>query len=157
MVQARGFDGALAALGVSAFAAGQLGGKLVGGWLLDRHEPRLVAALLITLPATGFLVFLIPGVPWPAVLAAAALIGVIQGAELDIFAYFIGRRFPLGQYGTIYGALIGLGWIGNAIGILGFSVGHDLAGGYGPIQLAAIGFLACAALLILKVRLPEKS
>lgn len=88
-------------------------------------------------------------------LLAAAIIGLQQGAELDIFTYFVGRRFGMVRYGTVYGALAGLGWIGNVGGMLAMGQIYDRYGSYLPAQLMAITALIVSALLVLAVRLPN--
>ena len=156
MLREEGLSAAVAAWGVSAFAAGQLIGKLAGGLLLDRFDPRAVAVLVTILPVAGLIVFLAnPGLVW-AVLLASALIGLLHGADVDIFAYFVARRFGMDRYGTVFGALHGLGWGGTALGIGGFGFAFDLTGGYEPAQLAAIGLLVVGALLLLPIRLDQR-
>jgi len=153
MVQDEQLSAQTAAFGLSLFAFGQLGGKLFGGFALDRFDPRRVAVLMTLLPATGFLLFLLDtGTAWP-VLLACVLIGVLQGAEVDIFAYFVARRFDLAQYGTVFGALHGFGWLGTAAGITLFGFTFDLFGSYEPIQLGAVLLLAFSTLLFLPIRL----
>ena len=153
MVQDERLSAQTAAFGLSLFAFGQLGGKLFGGFALDRFDPRRVAVLMTLLPATGFLLFLLDtGTAWP-VLLACVLIGVLQGAEVDIFAYFVARRFDLAQYGTVFGALHGFGWLGTAAGITLFGFTFDLFGSYEPIQLGAVLLLASSTLLFLPIRL----
>lgn len=156
MIQAQGHGAATAALGISAFAAGQLLGKVGGGLLLDRFEPRLVAAALNAIPALGFILLLPGQAGTTAVLTAAALIGLLQGADIGIFAYFVARRFDVARYGTIFGALHGLGWVGTATGAIGFGATYDRFSTYAPAQAASIGLLLLAALAVLRVRLPEK-
>jgi predicted MFS family arabinose efflux permease len=156
MVQAEGLNTHVAALALSAFAVGQLSGRLIGGWCLDRFDPRNIAILLNLVPALGFVLLLGTDGALIAVLAAAYLIGFQQGAELDIFAYFIARRYGILNYGTVYGALIGLGWIGNAAGIIGVGQLHDVYGSYGMAQLAGALALVLGALLIAGVRLPAR-
>ncbi|WP_088310974.1 MFS transporter [Novosphingobium sp. B 225] len=153
MIQERGLSAAVAALAVSAFAAGQFIGKLVGGWFLDRFEPRRVAALLIMVPATGYVVLLAGGsMAWLAVFAAG-LIGLLQGADIDIFAYLTSRRFGFQNYGTIFGSLHALGWIGNVGGILVFSASFDRLGSYAPAQALALVTLLLGSLLFWPLRL----
>ena len=154
MVQDTGLDATTAALALSFFSAGTFIGRLGGGWLLDRIEPRLAAFLLTLLPALGFVALLTAGNVTPAIMLAVTIIGIQQGAEIDIFAYLVARRFELARYGAIYGALVGLGWIGNVGGLLGMGKSHDWFGSYAPAQMAAIGFLAISALLLLAIRLP---
>ncbi|WP_374528166.1 MFS transporter [Novosphingobium sp.] len=153
MIQDKGLSAATAALGLSAFAAGQFVGKIGGGWLLDKLEPRLVALTLLILPSFGFVLFLGEQGVAAAALAACALLGILQGADMGIFAYFIARRFGPARYGTVFGALHGIGWIGTALGIVGFGLTFDHFGSYAPIQIASIGLLVLAALLFIPIRL----
>lgn len=153
MVQDEKLSAQTAAFALSLFAAGQFAGKLFGGWALDRFEPRYVAVIMTVLPAMGFLIFLADnGIAWP-ILLACVMIGVLQGAEVDIFAFFIARRFDIAQYGTIFGALHGFGWIGTALGITAFGFTFDLFGSYAPIQLGAVILLALSTVLFLPIRL----
>jgi MFS family permease len=156
MIQERGIGAGIAALALSAFAAGQFVGKLAGGWLLDRYEPRLVAPLMIVVPASGFLLLLLGGqMAWVAVLAAG-LIGLLQGADIDIFAYMTARRFGLDNYGTIFGSLHTVGWIGTVSGILIFSSSFDRLGSYAPAQVLALVILVLGSALFWPLRLaPE--
>lgn len=155
MIQDEGLDASVAALALTFFAGGQFVGRLGGGWLLDRFEPRRVSFALTLAPAIGFVVLLTTAGLVPAALLAAAIIGLQQGAEFDIFSYFIGRRFDVARYGTIYGALVGLGWIGNVGGLLGMGKIYDLYGSYAPGQALGIAALVISATLVLLVRLPE--
>lgn len=154
MIQEEGVSAAIGALALSIFAFGQFLGRLGGGWLLDKYDPRMIAVVLTIIPGSGFLVLLLSDQMVFAALLAAGMIGLQQGAELDIFAYFTGRRFPAAQYGTIYGALHGLSWIGNAIAILGVGWLHDFTGSYNIAQAIGMGALLLGAALIWLVRLP---
>ena len=153
MLQERGLSPASAALGISSFAAGQFIGKLGGGWLLDRFDPRLVASLANALPTLGFVLLLTQHGTFAPLMLAVGLIGVLQGADIGVFSYFIAHRFDVARYGAIFGALHGIGWIGTAVGVIGAGVSYDRFGGYWAVQLAAIGLLLLAALLIPLTRL----
>jgi len=156
MIQERGISAGIAAVALSAFAAGQFVGKLAGGWLLDRFEPRRVAMLMIVVPASGFLLLLLGGqMAWVAVLAAG-LIGLLQGADIDIFAYMTARRFGLDNYGTIFGSLHTVGWIGTVSGILVFSSSSDQLGSYAPAQVLSLVILALGSALFWPLRLPAE-
>lgn len=82
------------------------------------------------------------------------MIGLQQGVELDLFAYFIARRFPIAQYGTIYGTLHGFSWIGNATGIIGIGLLHDKLGSYSLAQGIGMAALTIGAVLVWAVKLP---
>ena len=155
MVQDTGLGPATAALALSFFSAGTFVGRLGGGLLLDLIEPRRAAFLLTLLPALGFVILLLAGNSVPAIMLAVAIIGVQQGAEIDIFAFMVARRFDLARYSAIYGAMVGLGWIGNVGGLLGMGKSHDWFGSYAPAQGTAIACLVLAAVMLLMVRLPQ--
>lgn len=154
IVQEEGFDARIGALAVSVFAAGQFVGRLGGGWLLDHFRPQTVALVFTVIPGSGFLLFLLTDqMLWAAILAAG-MIGLQQGVELDLFAYFVARRFPITQYGTIYGALHGFSWIGNGVGIIGVGLLHDSLGSYSLAQGIGMAALTVGAMLVWAVRLP---
>lgn len=154
IIQEEGFGPATGALAVSIFAIGQFVGRLGGGWLLDTFRPQVVALVFTIIPGSGFLLLLLTDQLLPAVIIAAAMIGLQQGVEIDLFAYFIARRFPITQYGTIYGALHGFSWIGNGIGIVGVGWLHDKLGSYELAQGIGMASLTLGAVLVWAVRLP---
>lgn len=156
MIQEEGISAPMAALALSLFATGQFVGRLGGGWLLDRFDPRLVAVALTILPGSGFLILLFTAGAAPAALAAVTMIGVQQGAEHDIVAYFTASRFDVSRYGTIFGAVVGIGWFGSAAGIIGAGQFHDLFGSYSAWQGVAALALLAGALLIMTIRLPAR-
>lgn len=156
MIQDEGLSARTAALALSIFAVGQVSGRLIGGWFLDKFDPRWVAILLNLMPASGFLLLWGFDNIGVTALAAAFLIGFQQGSEHDIFAFFAARRFGIANYGTVYGALLGLGWIGNAAGLIGIGRLHDLYGNYMLAQLIGASALAIGALLFLSIRLPPR-
>ncbi len=156
MIQDEGLSAQIAALALSTFAIGQVSGRLIGGWCLDRFDPRRIAILLNLLPATGFLLLWGYDNLGATALAAAFLIGFQQGSEHDIFAYFTARRFGIANYGTVYGALIGLGWIGNAAGVVGVGRLHDVFGNYMFAQLLGASALVFGAMLFVSIRLPPR-
>lgn len=154
IIQEEGFDAQTGALAVSVFAVGQFIGRLGGGWLLDAFRPQTVALIFTVIPGSGFLLLLLTdNMLWAAILAAA-MIGLQQGVELDLFAYFVSRRFPITHYGTVYGALHGFSWLGNAIGIVGVGLVHDWRGSYDLAQAIGMSGLVLGALLVSAVRLP---
>lgn len=154
IVQEEGFDSRVGATAVSAFAIGQFIGRLGGGWLLDHFRPQTVALIFTVIPGSGFLLLLLTDQIYWAAILAAAMIGLQQGVELDLFAYFVARRFPIAQYGTIYGTLHGFSWIGNGIGIAGVGLLHDQLGSYSLAQGIGMAALTVGAVLVWLVRLP---
>ena len=155
MIADEGVGPKTAGLGLSLFAAGQFVGRLGGGWLLDRFDPRRVAVFLTLMPAIGFVVLLATQNMVAAALFAVAVIGVQQGAELDIFAYFVASRFDVSRYGSIYGAAVGFGWVGKVGGMVGMGQIYDYSGSYNLAQAAGVAALIISASLISMVKLPS--
>jgi MFS family permease len=156
LVQEEGVGPALAALAISSYALGQLLGRLAAGWFLDRANPNRVAFLFTFLPACGLMI--LAAFPLPAWLAIAAIgvIGIQQGAEIDLFAYFVARRFGMAQYGRIYGWIVAMSWIGNAAGILLFGQLHDATQSFVIAEALASILLVFGAILFTLVQLPKR-
>ena len=154
MLQANGLTAKTAALGISTFAMGQLIGKLGGGWMLDRYSPQIVASAVNAVPALAFVLFLTAGSAAAPLLLATALLGLLQGANISLFAFLVARRFPIAQFGTVLGSLHGISWIGTAVGLVGFGLSFDALNSYWLAQSLSIGALLTAALLLLTLRLP---
>jgi nitrate/nitrite transporter NarK len=145
LLQDKGLSSASAAQALSMYAAGLIVGRLGCGALIDRLPAARVAAAFTLLPALGCAVLFGGGFGALPALAfgAALLIGVQQGAETDVLAWFVARLFGLRCYGAIFGAVLSVGYTGTIVGIVMFGVTHDLTGAY---DLALIG--AAAAFLL---------
>ena len=107
-------------------------------------------------PTLGFVLLLTQHGNFATLMLGAGLIGVLQGADIGIFAYFVAHRFGPQRYGAVFGVLHGIGWIGTAIGVVSTGLSFDLLHGYWAAQIAAIGILLLAAVLIFMVRLPPR-
>jgi MFS family permease len=153
LMQDEGFDALTAASGVSAFGIGQVIGRIVAGWCLDRINPRIVALLFTAVPAIGFVMLWSADLPLSLAIAAVALAGIQQGADIDLFAYFTARRFGMLRYGAIYGSVIAAGWVGNAVGIISFGRLFDAYNSYAVAELIGAGLLIVGAILIASVRI----
>lgn len=116
-------------------------GRLATGAILDRFPGHLVGAItfLLPLPAIGLL--LLGGAEPAAMFTAAALIGLVLGAETDVIAYVAAGRFGLKNFGALQGGLLCATAVGAALGPLAASAIFDATGGYAP-------FLAVTALLM---------
>lgn len=156
MLLEEGLNSSTAALGISAFAAGQVVGRLACGWLLDRVNPVLVGFWFTLVPAIGCLMLWgLNGSVLISMVAVAAA-GVQQGAEIDLLGYFVARRFGLARYGSIYGWIQTAGWAGVIGGILLFGLIHDMTGSYALFQLIGAFAYVTGAFAILAIRLPRR-
>ncbi len=89
----------------TALSVGMLTGRFVTGLALDRFEPYLVAFLTLGLPSLG--IFLIASSLDSATILTFAVfcLGFAFGAEGDIVAFLVARRFGLAVYSSVMGLL----------------------------------------------------
>ena len=136
---------AVSAIGLAAFA-----GAFLSGLLIDRFWAPGVAFLLNVASAGGCLLLLFGGANPSLFLVGVLLIGVGQGAEIDIVAFIIARWFGLRSYSTIYGftaltiamfIAVGAGSIGMVYDHFG-SYDHALAICTASFIMAAVLYLA---------------
>jgi predicted MFS family arabinose efflux permease len=134
---------------VSSIGVAALGGALLSGFLVDRFWAPIIASVLNLAPAIGCL-FLLPVSVSPGLFyASVVLVGVGQGAEIDIVAYMAARYFGMRSYATIYGLSVlaialGVAGAASAIGLL-----YDAFGNYDVALMAASVSFALAAICYL--------
>jgi len=125
-----GVDPGIASVGISAFAIGTVAGRLLCGLALDRFPAHIVSAIVMSLPAVGWLILASGGVnPWLAVLAAA-LVGIALGAEGDVGAYLAMRYFPTRLFGAVLGLIMAAIATSGAVGALILSGTLAATGGF---------------------------
>lgn len=154
LFQEKGLSLTAAAFALSFYAGGLIIGRLGCGFLLDRFPAARVAAAFTCAPALGCaLVFAVPLAPWIA-FPAAMLIGMQQGAETDVMAWFVSRLFGLRAYGATFGAILFVGYCGTIAGILLFGRIHDWTGTYDLAVIGAGGAFLFGALCFLMIGRP---
>ena len=137
----RGIDAKAAALTASIMGLATFVGRIGVGYLVDRIFAPYVAIAFFAIAAGGFMI-LSSGVVGPAVIIAAAMIGLGFGAESDLIGYFVSRYFGLKSFGEIYGYIYGAFLVGAGAGPLLLGIGHDYFGSY--ISLLTIFGIAAA-------------
>ncbi|HYD73413.1 MAG TPA: MFS transporter [Candidatus Binatia bacterium] len=115
---------------MSTYAAGLLTGRVLTGFALDRVPAFLVGAVTTLVPAVGIVMLMTPELSFALAAIAVGLIGMQQGAEADLFAYFISRNFGLKHYGAIYGVVMMAGALSTAAALVLFGEMHDVTGSY---------------------------
>ena len=141
----KGFSATAAGTLTALYAAGLLAGRLATGFALDRFPPALVATVMTAVPALGMLILLGSGGSFALAALAILMIGLQQGSEVDLIAYFVSRRFGVAHYSTIYGRVATFGAVGTAVGLLLFGYVHDLTASYDvALVLGAAAFAAGA-------------
>ncbi|MET7745886.1 MFS transporter [Streptomyces sp. NPDC005385] len=131
------------ALGVALIVA-----RLVTGWLLDRFTVSQVMAVYLVGGIASVLLFA-AGPNVPMALLAAALAGLLIGAEFDVLSYLIPRYFGRRAFGKIYGVAFSMFQIGGAAANTLVSVSRDTYGSYTPAMLLlAVACAVCAVLFL---------
>jgi len=89
----------------TALSLGMLTGRFVTGIALDRFEPYIVAFVTLGLPSLGIFI-VASSFDDPAVLTFAVFcLGFAFGAEGDIVAFLVAKRFGLEVYSSVMGLL----------------------------------------------------
>ncbi len=155
----KGLSETTAGIALSIYSAGLLTGRLLTGVALDRVPAPFVAAVMTGVPALGALLLLIPEPSFALAAVAVALIGLQQGSEIDLLAFFVSRTFGLKSYGAIYGAIATAGALSTATGLVLFGKMHDLTKSYDiALTVGAVAFLlGAAAFFAMKFATPRQA
>lgn len=145
-----GMDRQAAVAGQAVLGLTMVAGRLGSGFLVDRMPVRtvilgFVAAAMIALG------LLAGGVTGGIALVAAALIGLLIGAEIDILGFVVKRYFGSARYGTLYGVFFAVFQLGGAAGVFALGALRETTGSYalplGLLMLACAGVGGLFALL----------
>ncbi len=114
----------------AAGVAGLLGitiivGRLTVGVLVDRLPAAYVGLAFLLLPVIACLLL-----KQGAAVPAALLIGLAAGAEVDLLAYLVSRRFGLRHYGRIYGWQLACFLLGAGVFPVVMGAARDRFGSY---------------------------
>ncbi len=138
-------DGTATAM-VSLYAIGVIIGRFITGIALDsKVPPHVVAILALGLPAVGYLVFASAITSTVILMAGVLLIGLAQGAESDIGAFLISRKFDIKNFSLLLSFMTMSIGLGSALGSLVLSFTLHQSDSYVPyLILAAVGTLTGA-------------
>jgi predicted MFS family arabinose efflux permease len=125
-------------------------GRVASGYLLDRFFGPYVAASFFGAAAVGIALLWATRAPEFA-FAAAFLIGLGLGAEIDIMGYLTSRYFGLRSFGELYGYMVASFAAAGGLGAYLMGAGFDLTGSYN-LPLATF-FLATIASMLFMTRL----
>lgn len=149
----KGLSRDVAALLLSLYALSVLVGRIGIGWLFDRMPAPRVAAAVTLIAAFGCITFH-TATPMAFVYVGVITVGLMQGAETDVLAYFVSRLFDHRRFGSVYGLQVTGGMTGTAIGIIGFGQLYDRFGGYDEVLLIGAAMLMVVAGLYLALSKP---
>ena len=134
--------------GVGLIGLSVLGGRLLGGWLVDFIWAPLVSFVFMTVPIFGCIILM--GDHSVAVNAIALiLVGVAAGVEFDMMAYFTSRYFGMRSYGLLYGLIYAGYGLGAGTSPILFNILRGTDTDYSSVLLyASIGFFIGAVMLL---------
>ncbi|AHE55483.1 MFS transporter [Sphingomonas sanxanigenens] len=144
----RGVPAAEAAWIASLFGMAAFAGRLLIGFMVDRHDARRIAFLFFSLSAIGLALLALPLPLW-AFLPAALLLGGSLGAEVDMLAYLTSRYFGLRSFAQIFSTLFAAVMVAMGLGPLAFGFVYDQTGSYTAILAVGVPICMCAAGLVL--------
>ena len=146
----RGVSAEAATTALSASGLALILGRILSGHCLDRFFAPVVAVVFFLVPFCGLVVLGTTAGAVPA-LAAATLLGIGIGAEVDIMAFLVSRYFGLAHYGAIYGTLLALFTFGTGLGPWLIALAFDHFHAYGVAFTGAGLALAAASVLVLRL------
>jgi cyanate permease len=150
----RGFPEPLASLVLGATAAMGVVGKLGFGALLDRYDQRRIAATCFCLQAAGvFLLWQTRSVP--LLVCYVVLYGYAMGGNATLLASLNGAAFGRLHYGSIAGRMSPFLVLAQGIGVPATGYLRDHTGSYAPVLATVVVASLVAALVVLRVSLPE--
>lgn len=143
----RGMSPGRAAMASSMIGIAVVLGRVGSGYLLDRFFAPHVAMLFYGASAAG-LAALWSGLAGTMALAAAFLVGLGMGSEVELMAYLVSRYFGLRSFATAYGYAFAAFMLAGAIGTLLMGAGFDHFHSYTvPLGCFCLAMVCAVALL----------
>lgn len=158
LLVSKALDPKVAAGLVSLLAVSTFAGTAITGLLIDRVWAPALGFLFTVGPVLGCGLLYMLDAPGLTVAAACiVLIGLAQGAEIDLAGFIIARYFGMQAFAAIYGLTVLAIGTCAAFGAILVGLVHDWYGSYDIALLAAgICFLIAALTYPLLGRYPDK-
>jgi MFS family permease len=148
MLNDRNLGPQAATLGSSLIGAAVMIGRIGTGYLLDRTFAARLASILFAVSALGIALLLLGN--RATAFAAAFLVGLGLGAEVDLIPYLASRYFGLRDFGKVYSSLFAAFAFAGALGPLIMGAGFDRTGSYrDPLITFLVAAVFAAALITL--------
>lgn len=140
--------GAARLLGLLALSV--VTGTIVTGALADRVWAPVLGFVFSLAGAGGCLILALHGqLSAGGAMLAVLLLGIAQGAEIDLVGYLIAKYFGIADFAKIFGLGIMLIGVTSALASLLFGVTYDRLGSYDAALGGAAFLMTAAALLFL--------
>lgn len=109
-----GISDAVALAGLTGLAV--LGGRVIGGILIDKFWAPGVAFIFLASPAIAFYLLASPELSTDYARIAILMIGIGAGVEYDFLAYLVSKYFGMRSYSAVYGFLYAFFALGAGFG-----------------------------------------
>jgi MFS family permease len=146
----RGFSPEAAAKAVSVIGVAMLLGRGCSGYFLDRFFAPRVCAILFAQAAAGIAI-LAAGASGAWAIAAAFMVAMAFGAEVEVIAFLASRYFGLRSFGVAYGCGLSSFVLAGALGTYIMGAGFDRTHSYTSPLIVVFFAMALAAVLIARL------
>lgn len=121
-----GLSGMAMGQAIVAILLGQLSGRMIAGFAIDRMNPYHVAFLTMALPSLGLFILATGLDSYMVLMLSVYFIGFTFGAEGDVVAYLVARRFGVGIYSSVMGLITAITSASTSLGavLLGFTLAN---------------------------------
>jgi MFS family permease len=144
----------MAGLSIGLIAMFSIAGRLWGGWLGDRIEPRFIWSVALAVMFAG--TFLLKNASGAAmVYAYAAMMGISMGASLVCMITLTGNYYGSNSYPKIIGWLLSIGTVLAAISPILAGVAYDRYGSYESAFYGAM-FISLLGAVLMPFATPPK-
>jgi MFS family permease len=148
-------SGEAVAVLISVFAVAVVVGRFVCGLALDRLPPQAVAAVAMALPGVGCVLVASRWDSVAVLVLAVCCLGAAWGAEGDVIAYLVARRFGLEIYSTVLSLLFAAVGVSSALGAFILSRTLQVSESFdGFLIFAGVAALVGGSLFLLLGRYP---
>jgi MFS family permease len=151
------FGRRISALELGGWAIGLVGlfnlaGSLVWGWLGTRYQKKNMLALLYTLRALAFVVFLALPLSWVSVLLFSAALGFLWLGTVPLTSGLVAYLFGPTHLSMLWGIVFFSHQLGSFLGGWGPGRLYDITGNYDLMWWVAIGLGLFAAAIHWRIR-----
>lgn len=139
---------------LSVFSSTNFIGKLLGGAVADKFNPKRVLSGMILVLSIGVVV-LSQSELYPSFLFASAVLGISQGAIVPLWSFMMATLYGAERVGSSMGAMSTLLTPFNFIAPPLFGFVFDQTGSYAHAFMGCVGFLIGALLLLTLLKMPQ--
>jgi MFS family permease len=132
---------------MSLYAGGVIVGRFLSGLALDRIPAHIVAIAVLGLPTLGYLLLAAQVTAMPLLFVAIGVIGFAQGAESDIGAFLLSRRFDTKNFSLLISFMSAMVGLGGAVGSIVMSATLRVSDSYLPFLLLSASGTVIGAIL----------